>query len=145
MPHELHRKRRASLNNFFSKASIRRIEPMVRDVVAQLLDRMDMCGRSEEVMPMNMVYKALTSDIITRYSFGKSTNYVAREDYNRTYFETFENLFEYTHWFFQFGWLNSLMSSLPIAIAIRLMPGLASLFELRHVNLASHILTDKFC
>ena len=144
IPHELHRKRRASLNNFFSKASIRQLEPTVRDVVGQLLNRMDICGRSGEILSLNVVFKAVTSDIITRYAFGKSTNYVTREDYNRAYFETFENLFELVHWFFQIGWLNSLLSSLPTAISIRLMPGLASLFKLRLVNLATPTLTNEF-
>ncbi|MCJ1268562.1 hypothetical protein MMC22_008450 [Lobaria immixta] len=65
IPHELHRKRRAALNNFFSKASVRQIEPTVRDIVAQLLDRMDICGRSGEILPLNMIFKAVTSDIIT--------------------------------------------------------------------------------
>ncbi|MCJ1266070.1 hypothetical protein MMC22_005952 [Lobaria immixta] len=131
IPHELHRIRRASLNNYFSKASIRRLEPMVRDVVAQLLTRMDVCGKSREVMSMNMIFKALTSDIITRYSFGKSTNFVTREDYNRAYFGTTDHLLDFIHWFFQIGWLSSFLSSLPIAITIRLMPGLACLFKLR--------------
>ena len=95
-------------------------------------------------MPMNMIYKAVTSDIITRYSFGKSTNYVTREDYNRVYFETFQNLLEYTHWFFQFGWLSTLLSSLPMAIAVRLAPGLGTLFTLRLVNSATKVFIDEF-
>ena len=137
IPHELHRKRRAALNNFFSKASVRQIEPTVRDIVVQLLNRMDICGRSGEILPLNMIFKAVTSDIITRYSFGKSTNYVTREDYNRAYFEIFENTYPFVHLFFQFGWIAPIMSSLPIAVAVRLMPGIASLFKLRLVNLAT--------
>lgn len=139
IPHELHRKRRAALNPFFSKASVRRLEPVIRDGVVQLLDRMDICGRSAEVMPMNMVYKALTADIITKYAFGKSTQYMSMQDYNSAYFETFDKFFEYGPWLFHISWLSSLMESLPVAIAKRLWPGIATLFTLRLVNLAIQI------
>lgn len=83
---------------------------------------------------MNMVYKALTTDIITGYAFGKSTNYVTCEDYNRAYFETFENIYEYAHWMFHIGWLGQLMESLPIQVTIRLIPEISFVFKLRLVN-----------
>lgn len=141
IPHDLHRKRRVGLNAFFSKMSIRRLEPMILDTVAQLLNRMDVCGRSGEVMQMNMVYKALTSDIITRYAFGNPTNYLSREDYNSAYFQVFENCFEYVHWLLHIGWLGSFLESLPIEIVMMLTPEMGSIFKLRVVNCAVQILT----
>lgn len=142
IPHELHRNRRAALNPFFSKASVRRLEPMIRDGVVQLLDRMDTCGRSAEVMPMNMVYKALTADVITKYAFGKSTDFMKLEDYNSAYFEAFDKFFEYGPWLFHISGLSSLMESLPVAIATRLMPDIATIFTLRLVNSAIQVLTN---
>lgn len=94
-------------------------------------------------MPMNTVYKALTSDIITRYSFGKSTNYVTMENYNRDYFETFANIMEYIHVMLQIGWLISLMQSLPIAFAVRLVPSIGSVLRLNQVNITIQVLTNE--
>lgn len=121
---------------FFSKASIRRLEPMIQDIIAQVLNRMDICGKSGEVIPMNTVYKALTCDVITRYSFGKSTNFVTKEDYNSACFDATKKMFECLPWMYHIGWLGSLMESLPIAIPTALMPGLGALFNLELVNLA---------
>ena len=86
---------------------------------------------------MTIAYKALTSDIITRYSFGKSTNYVNLQDYNHAYFETFDNVFKLSHWVTHIGWLGWLLASLPTGIASRLMPGLEPLFKQRLVNSAT--------
>lgn len=143
IPHELHRMRRAALNPFFSKASVRRLEPIIRDGVVELLDRMDTCGRSAEVMQLNMVYKALTADVITEYAFGKSTGYMKMEDYNSAYFATFDKFFEYAPWLYHIGWLSSVMESLPVPIATRLMPDIASIFTLRLVNSAIQVLINS--
>jgi hypothetical protein len=37
--------------------------------------------KTNEVIPMMDAMKAATSDIITDYAFGKSTNFMDREDY----------------------------------------------------------------
>lgn len=52
---------------------------MIQDIILRLLNRMNLSGRSGEIMSMNLVYKAMTADIITGYCFGKSTNYVDRK------------------------------------------------------------------
>lgn len=92
---------------------------------------------------MNMVYKALTNDILTRYIFGKSTNYMTSEDYNRAYFETFENLFEYVHWLLHIGWLGSLLEALPLGIGMKTIPGIANIIKLRQVNWVILILINE--
>lgn len=83
---------------------------------------------------MNIVYKALTSDIITKYSFGKSSNYVVREDFNRDFFEAFDRAFEYLQPSLQMGWLSPFIRNMPAAVTIRLMPALRPMFERRLVS-----------
>lgn len=144
IPHELHRMRRAPLNAFFSKASIRRLEPMIRDIVVRLLNRMNLCGKSGEIMSMNLVYKALTADIITRYCFGISTNYMDREDYNRGCFEAIDSVAEYVHWMVHVGWLGWLVESIPLGLLGRWMPAIAYMLKLRLVNSSNQILTIEF-
>lgn len=90
-------------------------------------------------MRINVVFKALTSDIITRYAFGESMNYLTREDNNQEYFKTFEHHFEWIHLMFHVGWLASLIDSLPTEITMRLIPGIATLFKLRLVRFG-HVL-----
>jgi hypothetical protein len=132
--HELHRMRRAALNPYFSKASIRRLEPIIRDTVSNLLKRMDYHQKSGEILPMTVVYKAMTSDIINNYAFGKSSNSMDMEDYNVSFFDAVEAIFEGSHLSLQFGWLGPLMESLPMALTGKLMPGMAHLFKMQQVN-----------
>jgi Cytochrome P450 len=131
--HDLHRMRRAALNPYFSKASIRRLEPIIRDTVAKLLKRMDSHQKSGEVLPMTVVYKAMTSDIINNYAFGKSDNCMDMKDYNVSFFDAVEAIFEASHLSLQFRWLGPLMESLPMALTAKLMPGMAHLFKMQQV------------
>jgi cytochrome P450 len=133
VPHELHRMRRAALSPYFSKASIRRLEPIIREIVSKLLKRMDSHQKSGEPLPMTVVYKAVTSDIINNYAFGKSGNCMDMEDYNVSFFESVEAIFEASHLSLQFGWLGPLMESLPMALTTKLMPGMAHLFKMQQV------------
>lgn len=63
LDHDLHRIRRTALNPFFSKQSIFKLEPVIRDLVARL------CGRFEQFRgtgnPVNLghAYAALTTDV----------------------------------------------------------------------------------
>jgi len=80
--HDTHRKRRGAMANFFSKASVRNVEPIIQNSLKKLLSRMEDAGNSGEKMPLIYVFKAATSDIITKYAFGQSTNFMDLEDYN---------------------------------------------------------------
>ncbi|MCJ1470579.1 hypothetical protein MMC07_009225 [Pseudocyphellaria aurata] len=82
-------------------------------------------------MSMNAVYKALTSDIIAWYAFGKSTGYITLHDYNGPWFEVFVKFFDFIHVFVHIGWLAPLMESLPIPVVTILMPTLGKVFELQ--------------
>lgn len=132
------------MNPLFSKESIRRLEPILREIITQYLDWMDTCGKSGEIVSMNMVYKALTSDVITTYAFGKSSNALASEDQHRALFETLEKSLGIVHWMMHIGWLSPLLEYLPSAIIIGLAPGLGTAFQQQRVNLAIQILTNEF-
>lgn len=115
-PHELHRKRRAAMNTFFSIASIRRLEPIIQDIITQLFNRMHVCERSGELMPINAVYKALTTDVITRYCFRLSTNHMTKDDFNQAEFVIYGKTAYSIHLLIHIGWLGLLVESLPTAI-----------------------------
>lgn len=58
-PHKLHRKRRAALNPFFSKASIRKLQHEIDDKAIQLVERLR--NEKERVIKINHAYAALTN------------------------------------------------------------------------------------
>jgi cytochrome P450 len=62
--HDLHRRRRATLNPYFSQQNVRRLEPVINDTLANLLHRMDRWGQSAEVVHMNVPFRAAAKDVI---------------------------------------------------------------------------------
>ena len=134
MPHDLHRRRRAVLNPFFSKQSIKRLEPIIHVALDAVLNRMEEYKRQGKVFPTNLAYHAITADVITHYCFGNSTEYVKRSDWNAPYFDaTAENL-EMAHYYIHFWPFGRLLDSLPTAIKTALFPGLKSHFHLNSVS-----------
>ena len=76
--HDLHRLRRNALNPFFSKQAIGNMEPLVRDLIEKLCIRFEGFRRTGEPVDTLKAYAALTTDVITTYSF--NTSYGCIED-----------------------------------------------------------------
>lgn len=135
IPHELHRKRRAALSPYFSPSQIRRLEPIIHESLTNLLGRLDSFRTSGQIVPITVAYKAMTSDIITDYAFGKSTNYLARDDFNISFFETIESVFEVAHTMLHIAFLGPLVEALPIPLVVKLIPEMGFMQKLKQVSL----------
>ena len=72
VPHDHHRLRRGALNPFFSKQAVARLEPVIREIIDKVCARFEKCRESGEPVETGRAYAALTTDVITRYSFGTS-------------------------------------------------------------------------
>ena len=95
--HSLHRKRRRAFQNFFSKASIRRLEPTIQSLVNRLCDKLS--EKADTGEPVNMVhaYSALTQDVITEYCFSDCRNVLEMKDFSPMYYELVHKPSELTH------------------------------------------------
>lgn len=122
------------MSPYFSKTVIRKLEPIVLDHLATLLNRFESARKSGEVLELDIVYRALTSDIITQYSFGKSTDFLDRPDFNAPFYRTVMGVFEHVPLLHHISWLGPLMNSLPTQIVLKLMPGLGSVHMLQKVS-----------
>ncbi|KAF2135991.1 uncharacterized protein K452DRAFT_354132 [Aplosporella prunicola CBS 121167] len=129
--HDLHRSRRGAANPYFSMSSVRRLEPITRETVKMLLHRFDEFAKTGKVMPVTLACKAMTASIITKYCFGESGGFLELEDFNRTYFDTFENAFGVGHLMAHVSWLGGLMMSLPPKLQEFLTPGLITMYNMR--------------
>lgn len=85
--HDLHKLRRVAVNPFFSKQSVRRVEPITQRTLRKLLNRMEVWGAAGEPAPMLLAYKATTTDIINDYSFEGIPNALDKPDMNAPLFE----------------------------------------------------------
>ena len=64
--HDLHRVRRAALNPFFSKASVRNLQTLIDAKLDFFLERFEEFQRSGEVMTANIAFAALTNGMCQR-------------------------------------------------------------------------------
>jgi hypothetical protein len=59
--HDLHRTRRSALNPFFSKASIRKLQPLIDSKVDQFLERIDELQKSGDILMVDYAASAFTN------------------------------------------------------------------------------------
>lgn len=142
VPHDQHRKRRAAMNPFFSKASIRKLDPAIQNGLAVILRRLQECARSSDIFHASIAYKAATCDIITEFAFGVSTNYAAKDDYEESYFKAVDDHLHMSWLLAYVAWFGPLLMSIPFAIMRRLYPGLIHLWNMHSVR--AHIVDHFF-
>ena len=139
IPHDLHRRRRAAFSSYFSKANIRRLEPVIVEALDNLLLRLDTSAKIGDVMPLTYAYKALTSDVITAYCFGESTGYLTWDDFNSPLFDTVSNFLKLAWWMTHVRWLGPMLNSLPIKVQVMLMPSMKSWYDMLQVSLCVYL------
>ncbi|KAF7919254.1 hypothetical protein EAE99_008556 [Botrytis elliptica] len=63
--HKLHRERRAALNKYLSKQTIKKLEPMLLDMLDKLCRRIEEFKEKGEKLDMRVVYQCFITDVIT--------------------------------------------------------------------------------
>jgi cytochrome P450 len=122
IPHDLHRSRCAPMNPYFSKQSIQHLEPILQRTLKKVLGRLAQNAESGEPVRMQLLYAATTSDIISDYSFGQSSNNLDREDLNAPYFAGFTAGVKAYHQLSTISWLPSFIKALPLSVAMVFFP-----------------------
>ncbi|KAI9666683.1 MAG: hypothetical protein M1821_004619 [Bathelium mastoideum] len=113
VPHELHRWRRAALNASFSKAAVYHLEPEVRALVNKLCERLEEFQKTGEPANVGPIFSALTTDVVTGYSFGKSYGCLQAPDFKPQLYEAVQANTRTTVLAKQFNWMIPLSRSLP--------------------------------
>ncbi|KAL1638431.1 hypothetical protein SLS56_000240 [Neofusicoccum ribis] len=127
--HEFHRARRAPLNSFFSKQSVYNLEPLLRNAISTLCDRFDEFKKSKEPVALDVAYSALTTDIITEYSFAKSTGFLLKPHFGPEWVQLMMNISEFSLINKQFPFILPLMMGTPEWLAKKIDPNTADQIE----------------
>ena len=77
---------RGAMSTYFSKQSIRRLEPIIHDVLSGAQERLDEHAKSSAPVKIKPFYGAITGDIISTYYFGTMEMYTNRLDLNEPFF-----------------------------------------------------------
>ncbi|TGJ83495.1 hypothetical protein E0Z10_g5258 [Xylaria hypoxylon] len=127
--HDLHRKRRNTINAFFSSASIRRLQPIMQENMANLLIRLDKAGREKAVLPMHYVIKACTSDVITKWTFGDSFHFMDEEDFAAPYMKSTDVFHLFNHAMCHFPIVGTILAKAPDWAIHMFLPGLSDMWN----------------
>lgn len=132
--HDLHRLRRSALNPFFSKQATR-MEPLIRELLEKLCARFEACRATGEPVDTLHAFAALTTDIITRYSFNTSYGCLEDPDWNWQWPQAMVDSTTSVHLNKQFKWLFPAMQATPVWIVERLNPSVMKIINFQKVRL----------
>ncbi|KAL2062093.1 hypothetical protein VTL71DRAFT_6359 [Oculimacula yallundae] len=136
--HHLHRLRRQPQNKFFSKASILRLEPIINGRIDKLCSRIDAFKCSGEPMTLDLAYRCLTTDVVTKYALNKSWDYLDSEDFSPKWFETIKATAGMGHIIKQANWIFPVVRALPDAVMSRLSPDMMLILDWQR-DLGRHV------
>lgn len=124
----MHRLRKNSINGFFSNASIRRIEPTIREKLEKMFARWnEQAGKDGKVLHMHTVFKAYASDIITSYAFGDCFHFLDQDDWGASYFSSTDKYFGLTHVFGHFPTVMRIVNQTPLWAMSLFIPNLTEM------------------
>lgn len=132
--HDLHRVRRSALNPFFSKANVRKLEPIILERAQKVLSRMEDLENTGQPLNIFYLFSAFTSDVILEYAFGQSHNYLEQEDLNEDFYHMMNSMHHIGAAARQFSWLLPLLLSIPEWISTRVDRGMAAFAAMQDVG-----------
>lgn len=120
--HEVHRKRRGALNPFFSKASIVANLPIIQEKLAIMCDRLDKIAGSREVLDLESIYLALTTDVLTQCSYGWTYDYIHHPEWAMTWKLVNTGGRASAAIVRSFPLIGAIVRSMPVSVAVKLVP-----------------------
>lgn len=85
--HNMHKLRRAAFAKFLSPAYIRKLEPVLKDLVNTLTRKVEEGIEAGKIVNLEHAYSALTQDIITEYCFSFSRHCLEKENFSPHWYE----------------------------------------------------------
>ncbi|KAH8896733.1 cytochrome P450 [Thozetella sp. PMI_491] len=111
--HDLHRVRRGAMNKFFSRSLMLNLEGDIRELAAQLCDKLIRNPTRGRPFDLTSAYSCYTSDVISAYCFGTSLGFVAQPDWEPNFREPINGFANGTFIFRFFPVLRGLVTVVP--------------------------------
>ncbi|KIY72730.1 cytochrome P450 [Cylindrobasidium torrendii FP15055 ss-10] len=126
-----HRARRELLNPLFNRRGIAQLQHVIRDEVDCLISQL---GSTPDV-PVNLHYafRAVTLEIIMSYAFGKHIGCLDTPGFNHQLLIDIEGALRGAATIKWFPIISTVLSTLPEAITVALVPSMRSAFDVRNM------------
>ncbi|KAL8765571.1 MAG: hypothetical protein Q9209_007402 [Squamulea sp. 1 TL-2023] len=129
--HEVHRRRRAAIGPFFSKATVATSESMIYDkanILSQLLRKK---MTTDGVVELRQTFLALTTDTLSHHAFDQPSNLLSNEQAAVDWMRTVKAIAYLTPLIKQFTWIIPLALKIPLTPLRAVVPDLARIVALR--------------
>jgi cytochrome P450 len=110
---DVHKRRRAALNPFFSMNAISKLHPTIQSTVDKLSERMSQCAEKNETIPLFYAYRCLTVDIISDYAFAGKLGMMEREDWGESFYSAWRSLWEMSGLIRQLPFIMDAFEAMP--------------------------------
>jgi len=99
---DLHAIRRAPLSPMFSKRSITKFEPVIKEKVELLSKTIAAFKKNTRVLVLSNAFNAFAGDVITTYCFGFCYNHLESPDFKDNFHLAYEAVRKFAHLALQF-------------------------------------------
>ncbi|KAI0431248.1 cytochrome P450 [Xylaria sp. FL1042] len=131
---EDHRRRRGALNPFFSQRSVNGLEPIIREKIGKLCQRLDRFTETGEVVRLDVALMATTIDVICDYGFAADRKYLEEPDFKLEWKDTVFGVCETGSMARHLPWLVAPMQKLPRFMIDAIDPGFGFLLKWHDVT-----------
>lgn len=137
-PIDLHRKRRAILDPFFSRRAVLALQSIVQSRADKLTSIMVAKFARNEAVDLHHAFRAISMDVITGYAFGQSYDLLEQDDFGRELFTMLRGIGPMLWVFQQWPALQRLALSMPVALSKWMSRPLKMVLNLQEVCMHPH-------
>ena len=135
--------RRSPLNPFFSQKSVIEYAGSIQACVDKLCARFEEFSSSKSPIDLKIAFAALTGDVISLYSFGKSYNGLDDPEFDPKLYRGTSSGGELALLLMQFPWIFPIANLLPYWLVSRMDSNMADLLDRRTVSETCDMVVDK--
>lgn len=132
--HELHRQRKTVLNPFFSKRAVLKQAPAIQAQADKICSRLATeYAASGKVLALGDLFSSYTADVITKYAFDQTYNFLDAPDFISPFTRSIEGFKKFAHHAIQFPLLPRILARLPDRVLMTVQPGMLAALEYKRV------------
>ncbi|GAW24067.1 hypothetical protein ANO14919_136470 [Xylariales sp. No.14919] len=128
---DLHAIRRAPLNPMFSKRSITKFEPVIKQKVELLSKRIASYTESGKTFALNNAFNAFSGDVIASYCFGFCWDQLDSLDFKDNFHSAYEAVRKFAHLGLQFPSMFIVLGLSPSWVIKSVTPNIYKMFALQ--------------
>jgi hypothetical protein len=132
--HDLHRLRRKALSPMFSVRKIEEFQPVIKEKVEKLCQKIGLYVQDGQVLPLSRAWMALTTDVITEYSFAKSYDQLDSPNFQETLHEALVAIYTTGQFALHFPIVFPILDIMPEWLVKMAQPEVLPVVGLRKVN-----------